>query len=99
RSPGLRPHLPRGKVHAEQLPGIAAGTRRLWRCLLRRTVDRRCRAHLTITDWGSSGECDGRPRTMSGNNRDTVFVPRNAGLMSKGFAERCAFQDERPAPA
>src|SRR5262249_13529663 len=98
-SPGLGPYLPRGEVHAKQFPGIAPRGRRWCGRLLRGAFDCCGWAHFTITDWGSSGECEGRPRTVSGRRRDTVRVARNAGLTSEGFARRCAFQAERSAPA
>src|SRR4030095_7509320 len=97
-SPRLGPHLPRGEVHAEEFPGVAR-ERGLGGRRLRGAFCCRRWAHLTITDWGSSGECEGRPRTVSGKRRDTVRVARNTGLISKGFARRYAFQAERSAPA
>src|SRR5262249_28499402 len=77
--PGLGPYLSGGEVHAKEFPGIAARERRCCGRLLRGAFDCGGWAHFTITDWGSSGECEGRPRTVSGRRRDTVRVARNAG--------------------
>src|SRR5262249_8073743 len=93
---GLDRALPGGHVHAQQPAGVAArqlgGGARAW---LGRGQGR---AHDTITMWGSSGEREARPSTVSGSSRAVVLAAMNAGLTSKGFARRWSFQPERSAP-
>src|SRR5262249_1113683 len=66
-APGLGPDLPGREIHAEKLSRVATRRARLGGSLLRSALRGCCRTHLTTTDWGSSGECEGRPSTVSGS--------------------------------
>src|SRR5262249_57093021 len=96
--PRLRPGLSRGEVHAQELSGVAGHGGGSGGGLALGSRGGRGRAHWTITDWGSWGEWDVRPRIVRGRSLPVVCVARNAGLTSKGLRFRCAFHAERSAP-
>src|SRR6185436_8104014 len=95
--PRLGPARAACEIDAQQVAGEAAWTRgRLGLRLGTLRCGRGCGTH-TATGV-SPGALDGRPRMVSGSKALVVLVAMKAGLMSNGFALRCAFQRPSPTP-
>src|SRR5262245_50390860 len=95
--PRLGPARAACEIDAQQIAGKAAGAR--GRLGLPLGTLRRGRGCGTHTATGvSPGAFDGRPRMVSGSKALVVLVAMKAGLMSNGFALRCAFQRPSPTP-